>query len=400
MASVTSPSRRRGNPPAHGGEAPAPASPRHQAPTRACRAGRQAPGPAAARDPARARALPALRTETSRPDTPALRAERVEAIRRDLVRRRRRMGLGGCSLKSLAVRAAADRADCRLLHVVPRPRTSMPIRGELFLVQSRPRPAPVPGPAAASWARCDHAAGAAARSTTRTRCRHSYLTSRDALELAGCAITAGSTHFQQPRPSTSSIGLDHGCHLRRRPSPITCEMLDCQFRSDRGHHGDVTGRLDGRSGMRRALQRARMIGYAEEMVNQLSVRIRIRMDALVECRGATSPRPRRGCARAQEAAGHELQKLRWTVFTVEGEVAAADGADHPAGNPASSWRPCEGGSPTCCRVTGEDGSQRVQRIRGTRSSHAGEPDPGPARQYHGRRARARTARLPTSTLGC
>lgn len=38
-------------------------------------------------------ALPALRGEM-RPDTPALRAERVEAIRRDLVRRRRRKGSG------------------------------------------------------------------------------------------------------------------------------------------------------------------------------------------------------------------------------------------------------------------------------------------------------------------
>lgn len=42
-------------------------------------------------------ALPAIRPEM-RPDTPALRAERVEAIRRDLVRRRRRKG-GGMLLK-------------------------------------------------------------------------------------------------------------------------------------------------------------------------------------------------------------------------------------------------------------------------------------------------------------
>lgn len=41
----------------------------------------------------RGSALPALTTDI-RPDTPALRAERVEAIRRDLVRRRRRKGLG------------------------------------------------------------------------------------------------------------------------------------------------------------------------------------------------------------------------------------------------------------------------------------------------------------------
>lgn len=44
-------------------------------------------------------ALPALRPEV-RPDTPALRAERVEAIRRDLVRRRRRKG-GGMVAKLL-----------------------------------------------------------------------------------------------------------------------------------------------------------------------------------------------------------------------------------------------------------------------------------------------------------
>ncbi|MEM7176155.1 MAG: hypothetical protein AAGD47_10975 [Pseudomonadota bacterium] len=41
----------------------------------------------------RKNALPALRKEMQ-PDTPALRAERVEAIRRDLVKRRRRKGIG------------------------------------------------------------------------------------------------------------------------------------------------------------------------------------------------------------------------------------------------------------------------------------------------------------------
>ncbi len=43
--------------------------------------------------PGRGTALPALRPDI-KPDTPALRAERVEAIRRDLVRRRRRKGMG------------------------------------------------------------------------------------------------------------------------------------------------------------------------------------------------------------------------------------------------------------------------------------------------------------------
>ncbi|MEM6663867.1 MAG: hypothetical protein AAF666_17015 [Pseudomonadota bacterium] len=43
--------------------------------------------------PGKGSALPALRPDI-KPDTPALRAERVEAIRRDLVRRRRRKGVG------------------------------------------------------------------------------------------------------------------------------------------------------------------------------------------------------------------------------------------------------------------------------------------------------------------
>ena len=47
--------------------------------------------------PGKGSALPALRPDL-KPDTPALRAERVEAIRRDLVRRRRRKG-GGMLLK-------------------------------------------------------------------------------------------------------------------------------------------------------------------------------------------------------------------------------------------------------------------------------------------------------------
>jgi len=61
------------------------------------------PGPAApAKQPPKpggkkGSALPALRPDI-KPDTPALRAERVEAIRRDLVRRRRRKG-GGMLLK-------------------------------------------------------------------------------------------------------------------------------------------------------------------------------------------------------------------------------------------------------------------------------------------------------------
>ena len=244
-------------------------------------------------------ALPALRPEL-KADTPALRAERVEAIRRDLVRRRRRKG-GGMLIKLW------------LFVIIPTVvvgwfmwfEASQLYKSEAkFLVQSAEGGGGGGGGLLGSLI----GGGGGAYDPNAVQ---SYLLSRDVLRLLD-SEQGWIAHFQQP-------GLDffHGL-----PADASFESAYSHYEQMISVSYDPTEGLVEMSMVAADPDTARrfsesVVGYAEEMVNRLSDRIQA--DAVEDAERNLVIAEDRLRESQQNVA--ELQKALDT-FTVEGEVAA------------------------------------------------------------------------------
>lgn len=249
-------------------------------------------------------ALPAIRPEV-RADTPALRAERVEAIRRDLVRRRRRKGLG-MLLKLWAFVALPTMAVAWFLWF----EASDLYRSESsFVVQSRESAAGIGTSGGFLGALLGGGGGIYDPVAVQT-----YILSRDVLQRLD-QEHGWIAHFQSPQ-------LDV---LHRLPP-------DASFEDAYDHYSDMvevsfdpTEGLIEMSVVAAGPDEAQrfgqsIIGYSEEMVDELSNRIRT--DAIEDAeRNLAAAEERLKAAQEQEA---ELRKTLDT-FSVEGEFATEMG---------------------------------------------------------------------------
>ena len=243
-------------------------------------------------------ALPALRPEF-KADTPALRAERVEAIRRDLVRRRRRKG-GGMLLKLWLFVALPTALVAWFLWFKA---SDLYASESKFLVQSAESSG---GQVGGLLGGLLGGGGAYDPNAVQT-----YLYSRDVLRLLD-SEHAWIAHFQQPE-------LDY---LHRIESDASFEaayshfqdMIEVSFDPTEGIIEMSIVAADPESAQR---FNAAVIGYAEEMVNRLSDRIQADAVRDAELNLVNSEERLR---RAQETVA-ELQK-HLDTFSVEGEVSA------------------------------------------------------------------------------
>ena len=244
-------------------------------------------------------ALPALRPEL-KADTPALRAERVEAIRRDLVRRRRRKG-GGMLLKLwLAVVLPTSIVAWFMWF-----EASEFYRSEAqFLVQSADRN----GGASSGGLLGLIGGGGGAYDPNAVQ---SYLLSRDVLRLLD-REHGWIAHFQQP-------GLDffHGLAPEATFEDAYRHYQDMIEVSYDPTEGLVEMSLVAADPLTARRFSEAVVGYAEEMVNRLSARIQA--DAVEDAELNLVESEER--LRQAEQSVAELQKALDT-FTVEGEVVA------------------------------------------------------------------------------
>lgn len=245
----------------------------------------------------RGSALPALRPEI-KPDTPALRAERVEAIRRDLVRRRRRKG-GTMLLKLWAVVGLPTLMVGYFLWFVASP---MYESESSFFVES------ADGAGAASGGLLSSFIGGGGSNDPVAV--QTYVNSRDVLRLLN-AEHDWSAHFQ-------SSDLDFRNRLRE----------DATFEEEYAHYRKmVTVSYDPTEGIiemsvvasdsQTALRfNEAIIGYAENMVDALSDRIR--RDAMKDADASVAEAEAK--LKAAQLAEAEIRK-RQEIFSIEAEVA-------------------------------------------------------------------------------
>ncbi|MEM7056638.1 MAG: hypothetical protein AAF557_03550 [Pseudomonadota bacterium] len=248
----------------------------------------------------RGSALPALRPDI-KPDTPALRAERVEAIRRDLVRRRRRKG-GGMLVKLLLFVVVPTLAVAWFLWF----QASDMYKSETTF-QVRGAEAAATGPSGIFGALLGGGGGSSLFDPVAVQ---TYITSRDLLVRLD-ADHAWIAHFQDP-------DLDF---WHRLPADASFEDAFDSYQSMVSVSYDPTeGILEmelvaADTESARRFSRA-IIGYAEEMVDSLSDRIR--EDALRDSEQYVAEAEAEWkAAQAALAKAQELNK----IFSVEGEVA-------------------------------------------------------------------------------
>ncbi|MEM0989580.1 MAG: hypothetical protein AAGK00_11905 [Pseudomonadota bacterium] len=247
-------------------------------------------------------ALPALRPNL-KADTPALRAERVEAIRRDLVRRRRRKGVGMLVKLWLFVMLPTMIVTWFMYFE----------SSELYKSESKfvVRSAETGGGGGGAGGGLLGAILGGGGSPYDPNAVQTYMMSRDVLKLLDNEH-GWIAHFQQP-------DLDYFNGL---PADATFEdafnhyqkMLEISFDPSEGliEMSLVAADPDAAERFSKAL-----IGYAEEMVNRLSERIQL--DAVKDAdRNLVDAEQR--LREAQEAVA-ELQEAL-AIFTVEGEVSA------------------------------------------------------------------------------
>lgn len=244
-------------------------------------------------------ALPALRPEL-KADTPALRAERVEAIRRDLVRRRRRKG-GGMLVKLWLFVLLPTVLVAYFMWFKA---SELYKSDSQFMVQS------ADGGGASSGGLLGAFLGGGG-GTFDPNAVQTYVLSRDVLGLLD-AEHGWIAHFQQP-------GLDFFHRVEPDASfedayDHYTSMITVSFDPTEGIMEMSVVAADPQSAHR--FSKA-VIGYAETMVNRLSSRIQT--DAVAEAeRNLVETEERLRLAQESVA---ELQKAMDT-FTVEGEVAA------------------------------------------------------------------------------
>ncbi|MEM9139467.1 MAG: hypothetical protein AAGB15_06515, partial [Pseudomonadota bacterium] len=246
-------------------------------------------------------ALPALRPDI-KPDTPALRAERVEAIRRDLVRRRRRKG-GGMILKLLAFVVIPTLAVAWFLWFqasdMYKSQSSFQVRG-----------AEAGGGGGGGLLGAFLGGGGGSSSMFDPVAVQAFITSRDLLTQLD-AEHAWVAHFQDP-----DIDFWHGL-----PTDAGFEEAYSQFQSMVSVSYDPTEGLIEMELIAADAQTARrfseaIIGYAEGMVDRLSDRIRD--DALRDAEEYLSKAEQElQAAQAGMAAAQEQNE----IFAIEPEVS-------------------------------------------------------------------------------
>lgn len=254
--------------------------------------------------PGRGSALPAIRRDV-KPDTPALRAERVEAIRRDLVRRRRRKG-GGLLLKLWVFVVLPTMAVAWFLWFQA---SDLYRSDSSFVVQTAESTGGVGSSGGFFGALLGGGGGVYDPVAVQT-----YILSRDVLHRLD-AEYGWIAHFQSPE-------LD----ILHRLAP------DASFEDAFAHYQDmVSVSFDPTEGLlemsvvaaepeaARRFSQA-IIGYSEEMVDDLSNRIR--QDAIEEAQQNLADAEERLKA-AQDAEAALRKQLE--TFSVEGEVAAEMG---------------------------------------------------------------------------
>lgn len=286
--------------------------------------------------PGRGSALPALRSDI-RPDTPALRAERVEAIRRDLVRRRRRKGLGTLAKLFLFV-LLPTMLVAGFLYT----QSSAFYRSDSsFSVKSAEA-----GPTGGGGLLGSLMGGGVIYDPIAVQ---SFITSRDVLKRLD-AEHAWIAHFQDP-----ALDVYH-----RLDSTATFEEAYSHYKRFVWASFDPSEGIIKMSLVAATPEDARrfslaLIGYAEEMVDKLSSRIR--KDALTESeayfKGAQDN------LREAQLALAEAQKLS-EVFSVETEVTALRSL---IGQLESQREQDRSRLASLLRVTGDD-DPRVTRVRG------------------------------------
>ncbi|MEM7190514.1 MAG: hypothetical protein AAF439_12955 [Pseudomonadota bacterium] len=249
-------------------------------------------------------ALPALRPDI-KPDTPALRAERVEAIRRDLVRRRRRKGMGMLFKLWLFVVMPTIAVAAFLWYEASDLYTSE----ASFVVRSAEGAG-----GGAGGGILGALMGGGSGSLSDPIAVQTYALSRDVLTRLD-ADHAWIAHFQDP-----SLDFFH-----RLPSGATFED------AFKAYQGLISVSYDPTEGIIEMTVVASdpydaqrfnqaVIGYAEEMVDQLSDRIQ--RDAVVDAE-AYMDKAQKDLRDAQLALA-EAQKQS-EVFSVESEVSAKMG---------------------------------------------------------------------------
>ena len=281
-------------------------------------------------------ALPALRPDI-KPDTPALRAERVEAIRRDLVKRRRRKG-SGMLLKLWAFVLLPTMIVGYFLWFVT---TDMYESESTFRVQSAES-----GGAVSSGLLAQFLGGAGGGNDPVAV--QTYIYSRDVLRLLD-ADHAWIAHFQAP-------DLDLLNHLDE----------EATFEEAYSHYQDkISVSYDPSEGIIEmavvasdpdTAQRfsTAIIGYAETMVDELSDRIK--EDAIADSRRFLD-QAEKDLKDAQLAEAEVRKKQE--IFSVETEVANAMAI---ITGMETELEALSGRLTNLRRVTSED-DPRVQRIR-------------------------------------
>ena len=246
-------------------------------------------------------ALPALRPDI-KPDTPALRAERVEAIRRDLVRRRRRKG-GGMLLKLWLFVVFPTLAEAWFLWFQA---SDMYKSEATFQV----RGAEAGGGGGGGLLGAFLGGGGGSSSLFDPVAVQTYIQSRDLLTRLD-AEQAWVAHFQDPK-------LDF---WHRLPADASFEDAFAHYSSMVSVSYDPTeGILEmelvaADTDAARRFSQA-VIGYAEEMVDGLSDRIR--EDALKDAETYLSQ-----AENEMRTAQNDLAKAQEEnqVFSIEGEVS-------------------------------------------------------------------------------
>lgn len=244
-------------------------------------------------------ALPALRPDI-KADTPALRAERVEAIRRDLVRRRRRKG-GGMLLKLWLFVIVPTSLVAWFLWF----QASDLYKSESsFVVRNADAPA-------AGGGLLGSLLGGGGGGIFDPNAIYAFIQSRDVLKRLD-GEHAWIAHYQQPdldfMHRIDAEDSFEDAYARYR------EMIEVSFDPTEGIVEMSMIAADPETAQRFSYA---VIGYAEEMVNQLSARIR--EDSMQESERNLVDSEER-LRQAQETVA-ELQKALDT-FSVEGEVAA------------------------------------------------------------------------------
>ncbi|MFK7945633.1 MAG: hypothetical protein AB8B85_22365 [Paracoccaceae bacterium] len=281
-------------------------------------------------------ALPALRPDL-KADTPALRAERVEAIRRDLVRRRRRKG-GGMLVKLWLFVLLPTVIVAWFMWFKA---SELYKSDSQFMVQS------ASGGSSGGGGLLSSFLGGGGGGIFDPNAVYSYIYSRDVLKRLD-AEHGWVAHFQQPQ-------LDYWHRLPADASfeaayQYYTEYTTVSYDPSEGMLELSMVAADPESAYRFSTA---IIGYAEEMVNRLSERIQA--DAVRDADGNLVDAEER-LRQAQQSVA-ELQKALDT-FTVEGEVAAEM---QIIGGMEVELEALRGRQANLLRVTGRS-DPRVQRI--------------------------------------